>query len=547
MDPMNTRKDLFKNRNQNRSTVIAQNGMVCSGNPLASAVGIDMLKSGGNAIDAAICTNAMLSVVEPLFCGPGGDLFAILWIEKERRLYGLNASGRSPYDWNMEKTHALGWEKIPAYHPLSWSVPGCVSGWEALSQRFGTSSWSELFSAARRYAEAGFPVSPVVSRYWHVDAEGFPDLARTFFPNGRVPEIGQIFSNPDLAGFYSLLSDKGAEEFYRGVIAEKIVRYSQKVGGLINKADLEDHTCEWIDPVSTRFKGHDVWEIPPSTQGIAALQMLNLLEGFPIDSLSPDSPEYLHLLIEAKKIAYEDRAAYYADPDFEEIPVESLLSKEYARNRATLIDRNRASKSVPLSDLDRPSDTTYLTTADSQGNMVSLIQSNSMNFGSKYVPDGLGFVLQNRGNFFSLDPKHRNRLEPHKRPFHTIIPAFVTKESRPVFSFGVLGGGFQPQGHVQVLMNIFEFGMSVQQAADTPRVAHWGSSAPEGGVMVDGGRVVLEPGFPHGTAEALAKKGHTISEDLAVNGGYQGIWREENPLRYFGGSDPRFDGCAIGY
>jgi gamma-glutamyltranspeptidase / glutathione hydrolase len=544
---MNTRKDLLKNRNQNRSTVIAQNGMVCSGNPLASAAGIDALKAGGNAIDAAICTNAMLSVVEPLFCGPGGDLFAILWIEKERKLYGLNASGRSPYEWNIEKAHALGWDKIPLYHPLSWSVPGCVSGWEALSRRFGSLGWAELFSAAERYAAEGFPVSPVVTRYWDVGEKGFPDLARTFFPNARVPQIGEVFRNPDLAAVFAVLGEDGPDAFYRGEIADKIAAYSQKVGGLLNKRDLEDHTCEWVDPVSVNYKGYEVWEIPPSTQGIAALQMLNILEGFSIDSLSPDSPEYLHLLIESKKIAYEDRATYYADPDFSEAPLERLLSKEYAKERAALIDFDRAATSVPLSNLDQPSDTTYLTAADGEGNMVSLIQSNSANFGSKFVPDGLGFAMQNRGQFFSLDPKHRNRLEPHKRPFHTIIPAFVTKDAAPVFSFGVLGGGFQPQGHVQILMNLFEFGMSVQQAGECPRVAHWGSSAPDGGTMVDGGRVVLEPGLPAGTAEALATKGHTVAGDMAVNGGYQGIWREEGPLRYFGGTDPRFDGCAIGY
>jgi len=330
-------------------------------------------------------------------------------------------------------------------------------------------------------------------------------------------------------------------------MAERIVDYSEKVGGKLALRDFQEHTYDWVDPVSTTFKGYSVWEVPPSTQGIAALQMLNILEHLDVSSYPVNSPEYAHLLIEVKKVAYEDRAKYYADPQVADVPIDRLISKEYARARSELIDLNKALHSVPAGIIDQPSDTTYLTAADTEGNMVSLIQSNMGNFGSKYVPDHLGFVMQNRGSFFSLDPRHRNKLEPHQRPFHTIIPAFVTKDDDPVFSFGVLGAGFQPQGHVQIILNILEHKMSVQQAGESPRVAHWGSSAPEGGEMTDGGRVVLEPGVSEQTRKALIEKGHNVSKTPGVNGGYQGIWREEDPRRYFGGSDPRFDGCAMGY
>ena len=527
--------------------VMARRGMVCTSNPLASMAGIDVLKDGGNAVDAAICANAMLSVVEPLFCGPGGDLFSLVWVEKERKLFALNASGRSPYDWDLGLAQTMGLTRIPSYHPLSWNVPGCVSGWGALSERFGTYQWNRLFQHAVAYAKEGFPLYPVALRYWNIEHNGYPDLEKAFFPDGKAPKVGDIFTNRNLGDFFKTLSAGGPDVFYHGEIAERIVKYSMKVGGKLALKDFQDHSPDWVDPVCTTYKGYSVWEVPPSTQGIAALQILNMLEHLEINSHPGNSTEYLHLLIEAKKVAYEDRATYYADPQVADVPIERLISKEYARTRSRLIRTDKASDSVPAGILDQPSDTTYLTTADEEGNMVSLIQSNMGNFGSKYVPDNLGFVMQNRGSFFSLDPGHRNKLEPHKRPFHTIIPAFVTNRDEPVFSFGVLGAGFQPQGHVQILLNILEHGMSVQQAGEFPRVAHWGSSAPEGGKMTDGGTVVLEPGIPEEVGRALAERGHNVSDKRSVNGGYQGIWREEEPLRYFGGSDPRFDGCALGY
>ena len=524
-----------------------RNGMVCSSHPLASVAGMDLLKAGGNAVDAAIAANAMLSLVEPMMCGPGGDLFAILWIEKEKRLFGLNASGRSPFSWDLNAASELGLKKIPTCSPLAWSVPGCASGWHALAERFGELGPKEHLKAAVGYAREGFAVSPVTSRAWQTDIAGFPDLAKTYYPDGQAPAPGQIFRNPDLADLYSLLAEGGYQTFYGGEITDRIVRYSEKVGGRLSRRDFEEHTCNWVEPVHTTYRGYEVWEIPPNTQGIATLQMLNILENFDIGAMKAGSPEHLHHFVEAKKLAYEDRAVYYADPERAEVPVEWLISKRYGKERAKKIDGSRAATLVAAGVPEVHSDTTYLTTADSEGNMVSLIQSIYQGFGSKYVPDGLGFALQNRGLSFSLDPNHRNKLEPHKRPFHTIIPAFVTKEGEPVFSFGVMGGDFQPQGQVQVLMNILDFGMSVQQAGDQSRIAHRGSSAPEGGGMVAGGVVDMESGFPTGTKEALVGMGHVVSKGLGVNGGYQGIWSESDPRRYFGASESRFDGCAIGY
>ncbi len=527
---------------------MCRNGIVCTSQPLASMGGVDILKAGGNAIDAAICANAILCVVEPMSCGPGGDLFAIVWIEKDKKLYGLNASGRSPYDWTLSDLQALGLTEIPTYGPLSWSVPGCVSGWDALRNRFGTAGFDTLMEAAIEYGNEGFPVTPIIARSWNqIDPHKYQFLGRTFAPHGKIPEFGEIFKNPDIARFFDIIARDGAESFYQGEIAERIVKYSQANNGRFSMRDFQDHSVDWINPVSSNYRGYDIWELPPNGQGIAALQILNIIENFDMASMASNSADQLHLFIEAKKLAYEDRAVYYSDMGFAEVPLEQLISKEYAQARAGLIDPQKASTNVTPGKLGGPSDTIYLSVADKDGNMISLIQSIYHGFGSQEVPDNLGFALQNRGHLFSPNPKDLNKLEPHKRPFNTIIPGFVTKDGQPVFSFGVMGGDFQPQGHAQVLMNIIDYGMSPQQAGEQPRVAHLESSTPTGHKMTDSGSVGFERNISEKVKRELADRGHKILSDSGVFGGYQGIWRESNPRRYYGASDSRKDGCAIGY
>jgi gamma-glutamyltranspeptidase / glutathione hydrolase len=535
-------------RNRDRSAVIGQRGMVCASQPLATLIGVDVLKAGGSCVDAAIATNAALGLMEPANCGLGGDLFAIVWIEKDRKLYGLNASGRAPAGWTLEKARGLGFERIPRKSPLSWSVPGCVSGWQALSERFGRLGLARVLEPVIEYARAGFPVSPIIAlefTSWKDDE--YPHLAAVFHPGGRIADYGDIFKNPLLAASYERIAKGGAAAFYEGETAERIVAKSRELGGFMSLDDLRSHRADWVDPVSSSYRGFDVWEIPPNGQGISALQILNLMETFDVASLGHNSVEYLHLFIEAKKLAFEDRARYYADPAFAKVPVPWLISKDYARERAKKIDPKRAALRVGPGDPPLDSDTVYLCAADGDGNMISLIQSNYESFGSGICPDGVGFPMQNRGQAFSLDPAHRNRLEPKKRPFHTIIPAFLTRQGAPVMPFGVMGGDIQPQGHAQVVMNILDFGLSVQQATDVPRIAHGGSSAPWGGEMTDGGEVTPELGLDPKVLEGLAARGHRIGKTPSALGGYQAIWREENPRRYFGGSDPRKDGEAIGF
>ena len=538
----------LKTRNRDRSTVVAQHGMACTAQPLATMAAIDILKSGGNCVDAAICANAMLGLTEAAACGIGGDLFAILWSEKDQKLIGLNASGRSPYAWNLDEANKRGLKKIEGRSALSWSVPGCVSGWGMLNTRFGKKSLAECLKSSIDYAHNGFPLSPIISTYFSAWPSMLaPYMHKVYHPNGTVPGYGDIFKNPLLGKVYEAIAKDGPDAFYKGYVAEAIVAKSKKMDGLMEMRDLADHTANWVDPVSANYRGFDVWEIPPNGQGIAALQMLNILETFDIGDLEPNSVDHLHLLAEAKKLAFEDRAVYYADPEFADVPTEWLISKEYAKRRAKLIDRKKANKDVKYGDPKLDSDTTYLTVADGEGNMISLIQSNYSGFGSTICPDDCGFVMQNRGEAFSLDASHRNKLEPHKRPFHTIIPAFMTKDGKPVMSFGVMGGDFQPQGHSQIVMNLADFGMSVQQAGDQPRLGHNGSSSPWGGTMKDGGTLEFELGIPDKVRLGLASRGHKISGKFAQHGGYQSIWRQDDPLVYFGGSDPRKDGCAIGW
>lgn len=537
----------LNNRNNNRSTVVCQNGMVCASQPLAAMAGIDILKAGGNCVDAAICTNAMLGLTEPASNGIGGDLFAILWMEKDDNLYGLNASGRAPYDWSLPAAQALGLSEIPRQSPLAWSVPGCVSGWGLLNERFGKLPLATCLEAAIHHAREGFPLSPIISTHFHWTDAMAPHMAAVYHPDGKVPKYGEIFKNPLLAKSLESIAKDGPRAYYEGEIAEQIVKKSEELGGKMTLRDLLEHEANWVQPVSSSYRGHEVWEIPPNGQGIAALQMLNMLDTFDIGSFEPNSADHLHLFIEAKKLAYEDRAMYYADPDFADVPTDWLISKEYAKKRAALIDLGKARTEVRMGDPALDSDTIYLCAADAHGNMISLIQSLYSGYGSTICPDGVGFPMQNRGQSFSLDEKHRNRIEPHKRPFHTIIPAFMSCQGRPKMAFGVMGGDFQPQGHAQVAMNMLDFGMSPQQAGDQPRVEHSGSSSPWGGVMTGGGEVAFENGFDDSVKQALANRGHKIEEGSGAFGGYQAIWREDGPLRYFGGSDPRKDGAALGY
>lgn len=365
-------------------------------------------------------------------------------------------------------------------------------------------------------------------------------------PDGKAPSKGEIFKNPYLANTLELIANEGRNVFYKGEIAEKIVEYVREQGGFLSMRDFEDHTSEWVEPISARYRGYDVWELPPNGQGTAALQMLNILENYDIGSMGIDSPEYMHLFIEAKKLAFEDRAKYYSDPDFNDLPLEEITSKEYAKQQAALINPDSAARTYPAWGMEH-GNTIYLTTADKDGNMVSLIQSNFRGMGSGMTPGELGFVLQDRGELFALEEDHMNVYEPHKRPFHTIIPAFVTKDGEPYMSFGVMGGDMQPQGHVQIICNIIDFGMNLQEAGDAPRIQHIGSSSPTGEVMTDGGEVTLETGFSYETIRELMRKGHKISFANGPYGGYQAILRDNKNKVYYGASESRKDGQAAGY
>jgi gamma-glutamyltranspeptidase/glutathione hydrolase len=551
-----------KDPRQSRSVVIAKNGMVATSHPLAAVAGLDVLKQGGSAVDAAIAANAVLGIVEPMSCGIGGDLFAIVWDAKTKKLHGLNASGRSPYALNRKVFQERGLKYIPEEGPLSWSVPGCVAGWDDLRKRFGRLGFDKTLAAASQYAEQGFPVSEVIAGSWQGAEQGFkkwPDSAKTFLLHdgavaagavGRAPREGEIFRNPNLARTLRDIVSGGRDAFYRGRNAQQIVSFSQAHGGFFSLKDFADHENDWLDPVSTNYRGYDVWELPPNGQGIAVLQILNLLEPHDLRSMGAGSAEYLHLFLEAKKLAYADRAKFYADAAGQRLPTAELISKEYAARRGKLIDRNKAATDVPAGDPRLAhGDTVYITVVDKDRNCCSLIQSNYFGFGSKVVPGDVGYALQNRGALFALDDTHLNRLEPHKRPFHTIIPAMVTKEGRPVFCFGVMGGDMQPQGHVQVLVNLIDFGMNVQQAGDAPRVQHSQSATPTGIPAKGSGSVSVESTIPEAVRAALRAKGHQIQ--VAGNGGgfggYQGIWIDWQNGVLHGGTEARKDGCAVGY
>ena len=532
-----------------RSEVLGQNGMVATSHPLATQIGIDILKSGGNAIDAAIAANAALGLMEPTSNGIGGDLFAIVWYEKDKKLYGLNASGRSPKNLKIEYFKSNNLKSIPPYGPLPVSVPGCVDGWFSLNKRFGKKQMKELLTPTIKYAENGFPVTEVVSYYMELASDKFsnyPNFEDTYMINGKIPLKGEVFKNPDLANTLKIISSKGRDGFYKGSIAKTISKFMAEQGGFLDKDDLNSHNSTWIEPVSSSYRGFDIWELPPNGQGIAALQILNIMEGFDVKKMGFGSAEYIHHFVEAKKIAFADRAKYYADPDFNKIPTEYLISKDYANKRRLEIDPKVSSDTVDPANLEN-GDTIYLTVADSDGNMVSLIQSNYRGMGSGMIPTGLGFMLQDRGELFSLEKDHFNVYEPGKRPFHTIIPAFITKDGKPLVSFGLMGGAMQPQGHAQIVINLIDFEMNLQEAGDAPRIRHSSDEQPTGGKMLDGGTIYLETGFDYESIRELLKIGHKVGFDLGSFGGYQAIKINNESKVYYGASESRKDGNASGY
>lgn len=541
-----------------RSEVIASRGMVATSQPLGTQVGLQVLREGGNAIDAAIAANAAIGLMEPTGNGIGGDLFALIWHEESQTLYGLNASGRSPlglsYDDLMARLDELGRESIPPLDLLSVSVPGAVDGWFEMHERFGSMSMHEILSEPIYYAENGFPVSEDISASWRrsVNILGSQPGAfmETFAIDGRGPEKGEIFRNPDLGNTFRLLAEQGRDAFYRGEIAENIDAWMQENGGYLRFEDFDQHRSEWVDPVTTNYRGYDIYQIGGNNQGTAVLQMMNILEAYDLSSKGFASEETLHLMIEAKKLAYEDRAKHYADSDFYDQPIDHLLSKEYAAERREMIgDRAARRLTTGISGLE-DGDTIYLTTADADGNMVSLIQSNFRGMGTGFVVPGTGFGFQNRGELFSLDPNHPNVYEPGKRPFHTIIPGFAMKDGKPWFSFGNMGGSYQPIGHLSILTNVIDFGMNIQEAGDALRWDHLGSTETTDSnedMLMDGGRVRIESSIDYQTVRALRARGHTVQIGGGFYGRYQGILKDHEKGVYFGASESRTDGQAAGF
>ena len=530
-----------------RSEVIGQNGMVATSHPLATQIGLDILKQGGTAVDAAIAANIALGLMEPTGNGIGGDLFAIIWDAQSNKLHGLNASGPAPMNLSIDYFEQQGLKKIPAYGPLPVTVPGAVDGWVKLHEKFGKLKFKSLFEPTIEYAEKGFPITETIAYYLDKSQkrfEKYPNFSEVWIKNGRMPQKGEIFKNPQLANTLRIIAEKGRAGFYEGEIAQTMANFVQAQGGFLTYDDLAGFHSEWTQPVSSNYRGYDVWELPPNGQGIAALQILNILENYDLKKMGLFSSEYIHLFTEAKKIVFADRAKYYADPNFSNIPVNELISKSYAKERAKLINLDKASKANDAGIL-KSGDTIYLTVADKFGNMVSLIQSNYRGMGSGMMPTGLGFMLQDRGELFSLDKNHKNALEGGKRPFHTIIPAFVTKDGKPFISFGVMGGATQPQAHAQIIINMIDFGLNLQEAGDAPRIVHSGSSQPTGEVMTDGGSLSIESGFGKQIEQELSNKGHIIKYQKGVFGGYQAIMFKDGV--YYGASETRKDGQAAGY
>lgn len=536
-----------------RSEVIAKHAMAATSQPLATQVALDVMKKGGNAIDAAIAANATLGLMEPTGNGIGGDLYAIVWIEADKKLYGLNGSGRSPKSLSFEQLQAelkkLDRATIPPTGPLPVSVPGCVDGWFSLHERFGKLPMRDVLNPAIQYAREGFPVSELIAYYWGRSGglARFPGFKETFLPGGKGPRKGEIFKNPMLANTLEKIGANGRDEFYRGDTAKVIADFMAKQGGYLSLADLADHHSDWIEPVSLNYRGFDVWELPPNGQGIAALQILGILEPYDLKSAGFGSTDHIHWFLEAKKLAFEDRAKFYADTDFVKVPVKGLIDKNYLKGRKELITNRSALRYDAGNPALEQGDTIYMTVADDNRNMVSLIQSNYRGFGSGLCPDGLGFCLEDRGELFDMTPDRANTYAPGKRPFHTIIPGFITKDGKPFMSFGVMGGATQPQGHAQIVINMVDFGMNCQEAGDAPRILHDGSSEPTGERMLDGGKVSLESGFQYQVVRELMNRGHKIGFDIGNYGGYQAIRYDSENDVWLGASESRKDGQAAGY
>jgi len=529
-------------RSQARSMAISTRGIVAAENPLAAQAGAVVLARGGHAVDAAIAANAVMGLVAPMMNGIGGDLFAIVHDAATNTVHGLNASGWSPAGLSIEFLKARGIDKMPQKGIHAVTVPGAVSGWMALHEKFGTTTLETILSTAIAHAVNGFPVSEITSLEWlgnvpllSVEA----NTSATYLPGGKSPAAGEIFRNPDLARALRAIARDGGDAFYRGEIAGRILKCSEEHGGAFTAADFSDYKAEWVTPLTTNYRGWDIYEIPPNSQGIAALVMLNIIEGFSIGDYGRGTVETLHTLIEAKKLAYADMQRYVADLRFSKVPVDAMLSKAYARVRAGLIDPRRAARDVTAGALPmHGGDTTYLCAVDAAGNVVSLIQSNFANFGSGVVPDGAGFVLQSRGGLFTFDRAHPNALAPRKRPLQTVIPALMTRDHLRI-GFGVMGGWNQPQAHVQVISNIVDHGMNIQQALEAPRFVK---------LTFAGTDVMMESRFPDSVRDGLARRGHEIDlqgEFSNMVGGGQAVMRDDRAKVNYGASDPRKDGAAI--
>ena len=552
-----------------RSPVLGQNGMAVSEQPLASLVAVEILKKGGSAVDAAIAINALLGLMEPVANGIGGDCFAIVWDPATRRLYGYNGSGPAPMGRSLSKMRAdvshlytrMGLpqrDHIPPLGSLSVTVPGAVDSWSALHERFGKLTLAEDLAPAIGYAENGFAVTELVAAYWKGNMtafeknlamiEEFDNARRTYLIDGHVPRHGEIFKNPDLARTLRLIADHGRDAFYKGPIAHTIDAYFKRIGGDLRYQDLENFHGEWVEPQSVNYKGYDVFELPPNGQGFAVLEMLQILKAYDLRKMGAGSADTITVMLEAKRLAYEDLAKHYADPRFAKIPMKGLLSDAYANKRRQLINLAHANPEIGPGD---PwlfeGDTTNFAVADSEGMMVSMIQSNYRGMGSGLVADELGFMFQDRGELFSLNASDANAYAPGKRPFHTIIPGFVTKNGKPWLAFSVMGGDMQAQGHVQVLVNLIDFDMNVQQAGDAARWRHYGGSEPTGEPSQGVGTVEMEPGFLPLVKEELERRGYNVVAGTGAFGGYEAIQFDEKSRVYWGASEMRKDGAAIGY
>jgi gamma-glutamyltranspeptidase/glutathione hydrolase len=531
-----------EDRAQARSMVMTRYGIVAAESPLAAQAGAQVLARGGNAVDAAVAANAVMGVVAPMMNGLGGDLFAIIYDAKSNKLYGLNASGWAPAGLTPEFLKSKGITEMPHEGIQTVTVPGAVDGWSKLLSRFGRKKFSDVLAPAIHYAEEAYPVTEVFSKDWQdgeASLRGDANAAKLYLPNGRAPRAGELFRNPDLAGSLKQIAAGGRDAYYRGEIGRRIIGYSQRHGGTMAAADLADYSSEWVEPISTTYHGWTVFELPPNEQGIAALEMLNMMEIFPLAEQGHNSADALHILIEAKKLAYADMLRYVADQKFSRVPVAGMIAKEFARDRARLIDPAKANCRVAPGE---PSfgggDTTYLSVVDRDGNMVSLIQSNYSEFGSKLVADGTGFALQNRGALFSLDPASPNVLAGHKRPLHTIIPAFMTKGDVRI-AFGIMGGFNQSQAHAQFVSNVVDFRMNIQSALEAARF----TKTTFGGCDVE-----MEERIPADVRAALAARGHQIElrGDFSTHmGGGQSVLRDFSTGVNYGASDPRKDGEAI--